>query len=115
MCEECAKEVIEILDKMEADGRFHGLTEDEKEKERTLLGMRMRRDTNCPNVGVNPTTDLEQIIRDKISEIKSQFKRHEGTYSDLEKEKMNAVIINLENVLLIKRQREVHQKVGIVN
>jgi len=39
-----AKRVIEILDQMEADGEFDGLSEDDTAGERQLLGMRLRAD-----------------------------------------------------------------------
>lgn len=40
--DEKAKLVMEILDKMEADGEFDGLSEDDTAGERQLLGMRLR-------------------------------------------------------------------------
>lgn len=42
--EEKAKKVVEILDDMEKKGEFDGLTMEEKEIERQLLGMRVRAD-----------------------------------------------------------------------
>lgn len=42
--DEKAKQVMEILDKMEADGEFDGLSEDDTAGERQLLGMRLRAD-----------------------------------------------------------------------
>ncbi len=49
MCIECAKKVTEILDKMEEGGQFRNLSDDEKEHERMMLGMRLRADMDCPN------------------------------------------------------------------
>lgn len=40
---EKAEKTVEILDQMEAEGRFHGLTEDQKELERQKLGILIRK------------------------------------------------------------------------
>lgn len=37
-----SKRVVEILDQMEKEGEFDGLTDDEKEVQRQIIGMRMR-------------------------------------------------------------------------
>ncbi len=42
--DEKAKQVTEILDKMEADGEFDGLSEDDTAGERQLVGLRLRAD-----------------------------------------------------------------------
>ena len=44
MSEEKAKRVVEILDDMEKHGEFDGLTEEEREIKRQILGMRIRAD-----------------------------------------------------------------------
>lgn len=48
MCDECATKVLDILDKMEQGGEFDGLTPEQKEQERTLMGNRLRFDMVCP-------------------------------------------------------------------
>lgn len=39
-----AKRTIEVLDRLEAEGRFDGLSDDEKELERQVLAMRLLED-----------------------------------------------------------------------
>lgn len=53
MCVECAKRVTEILDKVEEKGEFSGLSDEDKEQERMMLGMRLRGNMRCP--AANPT------------------------------------------------------------
>jgi len=48
MCEVCAKRVLQILEKMEKEGEFDGLTEEEKQVEKQMLGMRLRAEMKCP-------------------------------------------------------------------
>ena len=48
MCQICAKKVVDILDKIEKGGQFRGLSEDDKEQERMMLGMRIRSNMDCP-------------------------------------------------------------------
>lgn len=41
-----AKKVIEILDQMEKEVEFDNLTDDEKEVQRQIMGMRIKADLN---------------------------------------------------------------------
>lgn len=48
MCIKCAKEVIGILDQMEEAGEWKGLSDDEIEVQRQIMGMRLRSNLICP-------------------------------------------------------------------
>jgi hypothetical protein len=48
MCKKCAKQVLTVLDEMEEGGEFKGLSKDEKETQRQLMGIRLRADIRCP-------------------------------------------------------------------
>lgn len=48
MCINCAKEVRKILDEMDENGEWEGLSNEEKDVQRQLLGMRIRKDIICP-------------------------------------------------------------------
>jgi hypothetical protein len=57
MCEVCAKNIVSLLDIMEKDGEFEGLTDEEKEVERMALGMRLRANMKCSKNENQKTTN----------------------------------------------------------
>jgi len=48
MCNKCAEKVLKALENLEKAGYFKGLSPEEKELERHILGMRIRASLKCP-------------------------------------------------------------------
>ena len=60
MCIECAKRVVNILDKMEKGGTFDRLSDEEREQERMTMGMRLRAEMGCPGGEPEPEGTVAQ-------------------------------------------------------